>query len=72
MKRRLWLYGLIERLMDNPDSSLHAALDWLCRAVRSDIGVIYLHEYDWEDEHCVSLRITGVVVSRWSKRSLFS
>ena len=40
--------------MEDPDSSLRVSLEWLCRILHSETGVIFLREYDKNDEHCVS------------------
>ncbi len=40
--------------MEEEHSPLRVSFDWLCKVVRSDVGIIYLREYDTKDEHCIS------------------
>ena len=54
MKRKLWMYSLVERIMGEEDTALRVSFNWLCHVVMSDSGVIYLREKDEEDERCVS------------------
>ena len=53
MKRQIWLYSLIERMMEDAGSPLRVTFDWLCQTVHSDSGVIYLRESNPEEERCV-------------------
>ena len=60
MKRSVWLFGLIERIMADADSPLRISFDWLCQTACSDAGVLYLREPKAEANRCMAFSDSGI------------
>ena len=60
MKRSVWLFGLMERIMAEADSPLRISFDWLCQTACSDAGVVYLREPKREADKCMAFSGSGI------------